>query len=205
MAWAPDYATLAEAKAYVRIPDTEDDAQVALAVTAASRAIDQTANRQFGLLAAAAPRYYTAEWDRRRGRWVINIDDLMTQAGLLVHHDDTDDETYTGVIDSFRLEPGNSAADGKPWTRIVVQPDSTVAPTGRVNAVRVTAQFGWTIIPEAIKQACLMQASRLLARRDSPYGIAGSPEIGSEMRLLAKLDPDVAVTVRPYTRWWAAV
>jgi hypothetical protein len=43
-----------------------------------------------------------------------------------------------------------------------------------------------------------MQASRLLSRRDAPFGIAGSPEMGSEMRLLAKLDPDVDLLVQPY-------
>jgi hypothetical protein len=66
--------------------------------------------------------------------------------------------------------------------------------------VRVTALWGWSAVPPAIEQATLLQASRLLIRRDSPYGVAGSPEAGTEIRLLARLDPDVDVAVAPYRR-----
>lgn len=59
-------------------------------------------------------------------------------------------------------------------------------------------------IPAEIKLACLIQASRLVTRKDAPFGIAGSPDVGSEMRLLAKLDPDVQVLVRPHKSWWGA-
>ena len=44
----------------MHITDTDDDVQIALAVTAASRAIDRRTNRQFGLVAAPEARYYTA-------------------------------------------------------------------------------------------------------------------------------------------------
>ena len=40
-------------------------------------------------------------------------------------------------------------------------------------------------------------------RKGSPYGIAGSPDLGSELRLLAKLDADVAVLLRSFVRMWA--
>jgi hypothetical protein len=42
MAWDIDYATLAVFKNYVKVPldDTEDDVELALALTAASRAVD---------------------------------------------------------------------------------------------------------------------------------------------------------------------
>ena len=70
--------------------------------------------------------------------------------------------------------------------------------------MKVTARWGWAAVPSTIKQATLLQASRLLARRDAPFGIAGSPDVGSEIRLLARVDPDVAVAVAPYRRWWGA-
>ncbi|NIL59971.1 phage gp6-like head-tail connector protein, partial [Salinispora arenicola] len=69
----------------------------------------------------------------------------------------------------------------------------------------ITAPWGWPAIPTAVVLATQLQASRLLTRRDSPYGVAGSPQDGSEMRLLARVDPDVEVVLRPYVRhWWAA-
>lgn len=197
MAWAPDYATAAELKAYLRISDADDDAQIALAITAASRAVDQFTSRQFGLVAAAEARKYTAFWDRNRCRYVVPIDDLMTQVGLTV-------TVAAGVVDVFDLRPANSVAVGRPWTELVVAPAAAVKPTITQDAVTVTAKYGWTIVPDTVKQATLLQASRLFKRRDAPFGVAGSPELGSELRLLAKVDPDVQVALGPYVRWWAA-
>ena len=59
-------------------------------------------------------------------------------------------------------------------------------------------------VPDGVKVATLLQAARYFKRRESPYGIAGSPEMGSEMRLRAELDPDVINLVRPFRAWWAA-
>jgi uncharacterized phiE125 gp8 family phage protein len=204
MAWAPDYVTSTELKAYLRISDTDDDAQVALAITAASRAVDRHTNRQFGLVAAAEERFYTATWDPKRRRRVVEIDDLMTETGLLVDYDADDDETFAHSVDSFNVRPVNAKVIGRPWTRIVVRTDSTTLPGPIENGVRVTAKFGWTTVPDTVKQATLLQASRLFTRREAPFGVAGSPDLGSELRLLAKVDPDVAVSLGPYIRWWAA-
>lgn len=205
MAWKPDYVTSDDLKAFVRISDSDDDTQIALAVTGASRAVDRHCKRQFGQTDSTEERFYTAEWDRLRRRWVIQIDDLMTETGLAIDFDVDDDETYSGSIDEYRLRPANAAANGRPWTEIVVHPDSTTKPTAREGAVRVTAQFGWTAVPDTVKQATLLQGSRILSRRDSPYGVAGSPDLGSEMRLLAKVDPDVAVILDEFVRHWAVV
>lgn len=205
MAWAPDYCTSAELKAYERIADTDDDAQVALAVSAASRAVDRAANRQFGLVAAAEARYYTPRWDKRLRRWVVDIDDLMTTSDLAVAADLDDSGDYATEITDFSLKPVNAQPESKPWTRLVVLPGSAVTPCGDEDSVEVTARFGWTAVPTPVKQATLLQASRFLKRKDAPFGVAGSPDSGSEIRLLAKVDPDVAVMIGPYTRQWGAV
>jgi uncharacterized phiE125 gp8 family phage protein len=197
MAWAPDYVTAAELKAYLRISDAVDDVQIALAVTAASRAVDRNCNRQFGLVAAPEARTYTARWDRDRRRYVVEIDDLMTVTGLTITGEN-------GAINVFAKQPGNASLADVPWTRLVVDPTSTTLPTLKEDGVTVTAKYGWTTVPVAVQQATLLQASRLFARRNAPFGVAGSPELGSELRLLAKVDPDVAVVLGPYVRWWAA-
>ncbi|GLI00311.1 head-tail connector protein [Phytohabitans aurantiacus] len=203
MAWAPDYVTSAELKAFLRISDTDDDAQVALAITAASRAVDTHCGRQFGVVAAAEQRFYTGQWDRRICRWVVVFDDLMSTTNFAAIVQDEDGVTV-GTIDEYALEPRNAAAKGRPWTQMVVLLNSAQQPTGARDEVAVTALWGWSAVPSAVKQATLLQASRIFARRQSPYGIAGSPDDGSEMRLLARVDPDVAVVLNPYRRWWAA-
>ena len=189
MTWAPDYVAASDLKSFLRIGDTVDDVEVDFAIAAASRAIDRAANRQFGLEAAPVQRAYTARWDKARCKYVVDIDDLMTVTGLIVTVDVTE-TTYT-------LHPSNADLDGRPWTQIVLD-----GGTCTEDGVSVTAQFGWTAVPDAVKQATLLQASRFFKRRDAAFGVAGSPELGSELRLLAKVDPDVDVVLGPYRRWW---
>lgn len=205
MAWAPDYCTATELKAFLRISDAVDDAVVAWAITAASRAVDHACNRQFGLVAAPEDRYYAPRWSPVRRTWSIDIDDLMTATGLVVGVDLDADLTYSHAITDFVKAPQNAAPQSRPWTRLVVRSASTVQPTDPlIEQVKVTARWGWTTVPAPVVQATLLQASRLVARRDSPFGVAGSPDAGTELRLLAKLDPDVEVTLRPYRRVWGA-
>jgi hypothetical protein len=200
MAWAPDYCTAAELKAFVRITDSADDAQVALAIAAASRAVDRATGRQFGLVASVEARYYTPRYDALRSRWSVPIDDLMTIAGLLAAFDEAGDGTYSAAITDYVLRPVNAAPRSRPWTELAVRSTSGTQPTNADACVRVTARWGWSAVPDAVKEATLLQASRFLVRRDSPYGVAGSPEAGSELRLLAAVDPDVAVALRDYRR-----
>ena len=194
MAWAPDYVTAAELKAFQRVNDTVDDVQIAMAISAASRAVDKAAGRQFGQLAAAATWVYTAEWDRHTGRWVVQVDDFDTVTGLAV--------TVGGAAttDYVKHHP-QAVSKGKVWTGLTL--GQGVAASSTPEDVAVTARWGWSAVPTSVKQATMLQAARFLARRDSPYGVAGSPAEGSEMRLMATVDPDVRVSLGPYVRVWA--
>lgn len=194
MAWAPDYAEVDDLAPYVGIDDDVDDAVLALAITTASRIIDQTCNRQFGVTAAAETRKYTARRDYTFGYWVVDTDDyvLITGAGVVV--------SGSGTVTTYDSEPINASQKGHPWQRIAFGANSQFQPCGSKNEVEVTALWGWSSIPDTITQATLIQASRLFKRKDAPFGVAGSPEVGSELRLLAKVDPDVAVALRPYAR-----
>lgn len=193
MPWQPDYITTEELAAYVRIGDDVDDVQVAAAATSASRAVDDHCYRQFGKVDAPESRRYSARWSRRLSRWMIDIDDLQTAVGLVV-------QIGGAAVTLYDLEPVNAVVKGRAWTRLAVRPDSAVQPTGDPFEADLTAPWGWTVTPPAVKEASLLQGSRFLSRRDSPYGIAGSPEQGSELRLLSRVDADVAVILRPYVR-----
>ncbi|GAA2855362.1 hypothetical protein GCM10010472_10820 [Pseudonocardia halophobica] len=219
MAWNPDYCTVGELCDYLRVGDTADDGQIALAISAASRAVDNTCRRQFGIDDVAKPRVYTARVDEH-GRHVVDVDDTMYVPGdgtyppsyppffpstgtvpIVVAADFAGDGGFATTITSWSWGPSNAPMSGRPWTQLV----SRQALPLRPDAVRITSRWGWTEFPEAIRQATLMQAARFHARRDAPFGVAGSPETGSELRLLAKVDPDVAVLLQPFTRkWWTA-
>lgn len=204
MAWAPDYASLAELKHALApgITDTADDAELTLALSAASRAIDSYCGRQFGQTAGAVPRYYQST---SAGTAAVVIDDLMDLTGLVVKTGDgggTFPTTLT-LNSQVRLFPWNAVADGRPYTMIVGFGGTRW--TRGERTVEVTARWGWSAVPAVVKQAALLQAARIFRRKDAPFGILGSPEIGSEIRLLSALDPDVAVLLGGLRRRWAAV
>jgi hypothetical protein len=181
--WEPDYITSAQLKSYARISHDVDDAEVALAVTAASRAVDGACSRQFGQVAASTEWLFTANWNGSTRRWHVPIEDLASSAGLTVTIDGTASTAYT-------LRPTRAVAKGRVYIELVF--DDAVSVSGDIDAIALTSdQWGWTTPPPTVVEASLIQGSRFLARRDSPFGIAGSPDSGSEMRLLSRLDPDV--------------
>lgn len=192
MTWAPDYVTSNELKHYLKgddyVADTSDDAEIALYIPAASRAVDRCTGRQFGKVAAPELRYYPVRYDRQRRCWVAQIDDLQTTAGLVLDP--------TGY--SYTLAPRNAVVKGLAWTRI----EFASCPG---EEIAMTAAWGWSAFPGAVKLATSLQAHRFAFRKDAPQGVAGSPDQGSELRLLDKVDPDVAVSLGYYVRRvWAA-
>lgn len=211
MALRSDYCTLAELKAHLRVTDTTDDAALAICITAASRAIDQFCNRPFGLTGSAIQRLYTWHGDLVDGQQAVQVDDFMTTVGLVVTADTDGIFTYATTLvnnTDFFLYPFNAAADLVPWTHIVRKSTTVLpwpAPASRTRAFSVVANWGWATVPSAVEVAALIQAARFFVRRDSPYGITGSPDLGSEMRLQAKVDPDVAASLGAYKRWFGAV
>jgi hypothetical protein len=207
MALFPDYCSAAELKAHLRITDTDDDTALGIAITAASRAIDHSCNRQFGVSTAVARVY---RWDGQRvdGLPAVQIDDLSATTSLAVALDLDQDGTWEQSLTyqtDFDLYPWNASEDNVPWTHIVFSRTAAALPAGLSRELSVTGLFGWASVPTVVKDACLIQASRFFVRRDSPYGVTGSPEAGSELRLLDRLDPDVAVLLAPVRRWWGAV
>lgn len=194
MPWKPDYATLAEVKSYLRTADTLDDTELPGWITAASRAVDERCNRQFGVLAAPAARIYRRApfWDPTLCMWLLEIDDLMTSAAM----------TVGGVAlasSGTVLLPDNAPADGRPWTHIGYAVQPVASYVGAPVSIAVSATWGWTTVPEQVKSAVKLQVSRWMSRRDSPNGIVSSPDTGG-LRLLSRLDPDVATSLSGLSR-----
>lgn len=198
------HATLAELRAYVGIPvaDTADDVNLTLALDAATSQVDRYCDRVFTQDGAVVARAYMVT-----DATYLEVDPITTTVGLVVKTDDNADGTYetTWVLGTdYRLEPINAVAEGRPFTRLVGLgtrwfPRNTYRP-----GVEVTAKSGWgATIPPAVKQATLIQAMHLFKRKDAPFGVAGSAEFGSELRVLNELDRDAQQLVDRYRRqWW---
>lgn len=210
MAWAPAYASAADLAGWLGVDSS--DPQLTPATEAASRAIDQATGRQFGLLSSSEFRWYTAEWFR--DRWIIDIDDLMTEASLTIEVDNDQDGTPEAAITAYRLTPINGAAKGRPWTRVEVLPASTVKPNGLRHGVRIGARWGWTTVPQSIKLATLIQAARWHQRKGDVPGAPAGPltsytvddvSVAWSVSAPQDLDADVLAAIAPYRKLWVAV
>lgn len=194
MTWKPDYETLANVKAYLHVTDTVDDLELSLWITAASRAIDSRTNRQFGSVAAVVRTYrQPAYYDPSTGLYCVEIDDVQDASGLLV----------AGVAYASSgavLLPDNAPGDGVPYERLGFTSQPLCPAVGAPATLAVTANWGWTSVPKQVPAALRLQCARWVFRRDAPAGVAGSPDQGSEVRLLAKLDPDLRTSLTGLSR-----
>lgn len=193
MAITNGYSSLAEVKSALRITDNIDDSLLEMAIESASRLIDGYANRSF-YNAGTVTRYFVADTD-----YVTNIDDAITITQVAT--DTSADGTYDVIwqADDYQLEPLNGRVDGLPvpYNAIRAIGDYTFPIWGGEGLVKVTGTWGFSTLPISIKQACVIQASRIYKRLDSPLGIAGFGDLGV-MRVSRQLDPDVAQLVDAY-------
>lgn len=187
MPWKPDYLTAADAAEFVYAPGV-DEAELATWCTAASRAIDKKTNRQFGQVDVLTTRTYRrpAAYSAALDLWLVEIDDVQDVTGMTISGAPLAD---SGAV----LLPDDAPERGKPYERL----GFADCPAGPLVGA---ALWGWLEFPAGVVGACKLQVSRWSARRQSPYGVAGSPSDGSELRLLARLDPDVATTLAGLSR-----
>jgi hypothetical protein len=170
------------------VPDSEEIDQV---VTSVSRAIDDYCGRFFYSVAGTVT--FTAD-----DYLFLPIGDWSAVSSVKTdeNNDGTCEVTLTSGTD-YRLAT-NKVVPGWPYTAIQITSfGSHTLPLGVTEGVEVVGTRGWTAVPEPVKAAALLQSARVHARRQTPFGVAGSPE-GGIVRLLSRLDPDVELMLRPY-------
>lgn len=190
------YVSLAELKAALRITDSVDDALLNSAIAAATAYVNNYCERTF-TAGVAGQRFYIP-----RGRFdTLQIDDAtaITQVAI----DDDLDLSYSEVLNAidFQPEPLNVTTGGiaYPFTSIRPVEDGYWPMYQNRATVRVSGTFGWPSVPDAVKQATLLQASRLFTRLESPLGVAGFGDMGA-MRVSFKGDPDVLMLLAPFQK-----
>lgn len=193
MAITNGYITLAQAKTAAGIIDSGSDTELELVIEAASRQIDDHCGRFF-YQSAASTAFYTAQ-----DYLVQPIDDFASVSSIATDGDANGTYSTSWTINTdCALAPFNAATTGRPFTEIIALTEgANTFPVQIVKAVRVVGTRGWPSVPVTIQQATITTVSRLFNRRNTPFGIASAPEIG-QMRLLARLDPDVEQLLRPY-------
>jgi hypothetical protein len=192
MAITNGYATLSEVKASLRITDAIDDSLLETAIESASRMIDGFTARTFSN-AGTATRNFAATDDLN-----LIIDDAISISEVASTDEIGDTYTVWKVTD-YQLEPLNSRSDGlyMPYTGIRAVNDYAWPVVDQQALCRITGVWGWASVPTAIRQATVIQSSRLFKRLDSPLGIAGFGDMGA-IRVNRYLDSDVEQLAMPY-------
>jgi hypothetical protein len=187
------YCTLSDVKTALAIEDIADDLAIEAAIVAACRMIDDYTGRFFykdGTQQNPVTRYFTPkDW------WTCNTDDIVSISEVAT--DDNFDQLYTTVwsTSDYMVEPINNPRRGWPYNRIIAI-GAYILPANLPQTLRIKAVWGWSSVPAEINLAARLQASRLFIRKQSPFGVAGSVDMGT-VRLTSRLDPDVEALIRP--------
>lgn len=197
MALGALYATLDQLKSYAGIGDTDDDAELTDALTAASRGIESVCHRQFNDAAAATARVYFPEHPL-----LAEVDDFHTVTGLVIKTDTSGDGTFdtTWASTDYELRPLNGISAGQPgwpWCEVWAVGTQLFPQTTGRSSVEVTARWGWAAVPAPVKSACLIVAEELFKLKDAPFGVAGFGDMGP---LRVRENPMAMKKLAPYIR-----
>jgi hypothetical protein len=191
-----NYCTLAQVKGALRITDAIDDALLNTSIEAASRWIDGYTDRSFQPATPGTALYIpTGRMDD------LAVDDLTSITSVAI--DEDLDETFSTVLNpiDFRPLPVNSRSGGIPFpfSRIRPQEDGYWPVAFGRATVKVVGTFGWPATPVAVREAAILQASRLYTRLSSPVGVVSFGDMGA-IRVSRFVDPDVDMLLNPYKR-----
>jgi hypothetical protein len=198
------YATIEDAKAYIAGEDqrSSNDDRILAALTSASRKIDSYCGRPFYRVVDAASsaslRTYYPDTSYR-----VTLDDMWTTTGLVVATDTSDNGTAdtTWLAADYQLEPLNGVVDGLdgwPYYRLRAVAGRSF-PQGKRPSVHVTAKWGWSAVPDPVKQACLHLTSTIYKMEDAPLGVAALNDFGP-LRMSADLTRYVGSLLDPYVK-----
>jgi hypothetical protein len=195
------YCSAEELKSRLKIVGTADDSEIALAVAAASRAIDGYCDRYF--FRGIDTRTYVPD-----DLYNVCTDDFVSVTTLATDPAGTAAQgssfPVTWAATDYQPWPYNPGNLGEPWpyTKIKAVGSKTftwVIPQllMRQDRVQLTAVYGWPAVPQAVRTAALILAEDLLKMKDAPFGVAGVSELGP---LRVGDNPMMGQLLAPYLR-----
>ena len=195
------YCSAEELKSRLRITGTIDDLEVALAVAAASRAVDGYCDRYF--YRAVDIRTFIPD-----DLYETRVDDFVSVTTLATDPAGTTPQggsfPITWAAADYQPWPYNPGNLGEPWpyTRIKAVGSKTfpwVIPQilMRQDRVQLTAVYGWPAVPQAVKTATLITAAELFRMKGVP---SAGEVIGEHPIAIVGANPMAGVLLAPYMR-----
>lgn len=176
MALGDSYATLEELKDYLSLDDAIDDLKLSDALVTASREIEKFCGRQFNKADVASTRVY-----KTKRRHLALVDDFYSTDGLEIRTGSDGTFPTLWTSSDYQLEPLNGIVDGElgwPFYNIRAVGNQCFHTYCRGASLQVTALWGWSEVPAAVKQSCLVMASEVFKIKDAPFGVAGYSDYG---------------------------
>lgn len=194
-------------KTYIGLSGSAQDTNIDNAIDSACRLIDAITGRRFNQDSSANAKVFTP-----KSSVYLDVPDISTTTGLIVKLDDNDDGTYETTLTintDFIVEPSNpriikitgGTTYYEPYNKITIldtRSSERFDPTIK-NNVQVTAKWGYSIVPEDIKTATLIQALRYFKRKDTPFNTYGDVNTGVS-ELFSKIDPDVQTLLKAHKK-----
>jgi len=201
------YCDKTDLKAYIGLTGTGQDDNIDNAINAASREIDKLTDRHFYKTETVESKYFTPI-----ELYSQIVPDIANTTSLVVKLDTTDDgthETTLAINTDFYLKPINPLRIGEVANTVKYEPYTSIniltKRSGQrfnpdiVKNIKIEAYWGYDMVPDAIKQATLLQATRLWKRKDTPFTVYGSDQTGV-VELFQKFDPDAMKLIKGFMK-----
>lgn len=179
--------------------DTTDDALIDEVITAASRAIDEYCGTIFYSINNGTALFTAADYNN-----VFSYDlPIQSITSLATDGDGSGSYETSWAATDYALLPANAAKmDGtgaKPYSQIQTTASGANAfPAELTNGVRIVGSFGWPAVPTAVKLATIAQSAMLFEGRRAPFGVIGSTDQGTVMRMSARMHPEAVMLLEGY-------
>lgn len=195
------YCSAEELKSRLSITSSNDDSEIALAIAAASRAVDGYCDRYF-FRTTETRTYVPTDLYRTRVDDLVSVTTLATDPAGTTAQGGTFPITWpTG---SYQLLPYNPGKTGEQWPYTSIRavggltfPWVTPILLMRMDRVQVTGVFGWPAIPQPVRTATLIAAAELFRMKDTPMG-GGQP--GEFAVATVAANPRIGELLAPYSR-----
>lgn len=198
MAISNGYCTLNEVKAALRITDNTDDTLLENAIEGASRRIDGYCGRRFYQQNATLSLYAIDSY-------TLPTQDDLYSVTTLKTDDDGDgsfETTWTTGVD-YQVEPLDAVITGQPIRTITAIGGKTfpLFSLPALPSAQIVGVWGWSSIPDDVREACVLLAMRGFARYNAALGVVGFADMAIQVRAI---DPDVRDFLNPYRKFGIA-
>ena len=194
MAITNGYLTRADLKTALAIgtADTADDSVLDEIATTVSRMIDDYTG-QFFYQIAGGTAYYTAA-----NPAFVPTDPFTSISQLASDNDGNGTFSTIWTAADYIASPYNAAVFSEPYRAVQTAPGANIAFPYIARGVRLIGNLGWAAVPAAVKQAAIIQATAVYEARKAPFGIVGSTEQGTVLRMSSRMHPEAQLLLEPY-------